>query len=144
MMNLSLRSLSHMKLLSRGIVQAVTGNWVVGQYHLMMQEVQQQVFDRMDPNHHILSGFKSLFTEQTMKYIDEARMCTGGAGYQSNAGFTALWHNTSPNVTLEGENNVMFGQATRYLIKLYRRVLKAEQLQFPFAYLNDINQDLNS
>lgn len=74
----------------------------------MMDEVNQKVFTRLEPNHHILSGFKSLFTEQLLRYIDEARRCTGGAGYQANAGFTAIWQQASPNVTLEGENNVMF------------------------------------
>jgi len=51
------------KLLARGVVQTITGNWVVDQYHAMMEEVGQKDFSRMDPNHHILSGFKSLFTE---------------------------------------------------------------------------------
>lgn len=63
----------------------------------------------MDQNHHILSGFKSLYSEQALRYVDEGRRCTGGAGYQANAGFTAIWQNISPNVTLEGENTVMFG-----------------------------------
>lgn len=54
--------------------------------------------------------------------MDEARRICGGAGYQSNAGFTVIWGNSSPNVTLEGENKVMLGQATRYLIKLYRKI----------------------
>ena len=80
------------KLLARGIVQAITGNWIVQQYDAMMQEVERKVFTRLDQNHHILSGFKSLFSEQVNIYIDEARRCTGGAGYQQNAGFTAIWH----------------------------------------------------
>ena len=132
------------KLLARSLVMTVVGNWIVGQYHAMMQEVKQKVFTRLDPNHHFLSGFKSLFTEQAMKVIDEGRRCAGGAGYQANAGFTAIWQQASPSVTLEGENNVMFGQATRYLVKLYRKVQKGEKLEFPFAYLNDLGQDLQS
>jgi len=51
------------KLLARGIVQAITGNWIVQQYDAMMQEVERKVFTRLDQNHHILSGFKSLFSE---------------------------------------------------------------------------------
>ena len=133
------------KLLTRGIVQAIAANWVVGQYHEMIQEVKQKDFSRLDQNHHILSGFKSLFSEQCNRYIDEARRCTGGAGYQSNAGFTNLWQSQSANVTQEGENTVMFAQSTRFLIKLYRRITKeGQKVSFPFLYLNEVTQNLQS
>ena len=101
----------------------MTGVWVVNQYQLMMEEVQRKDFTRMDQNHHILSGFKAMFSEQLLDNIDVARRVCGGAGYQSNAGFTGMFSLVSPNVTLEGENKVMLGQATRYLVKLYRKVL---------------------
>ena len=58
-----------------------------------------------------------MFSEQLLANIDEARRVCGGAGYQSNAGFTSLWCSVSPNVTLEGENKVMLGQSTRFLVK---------------------------
>lgn len=54
----------------------------------MMDEVNRKVFTRMDQVHHILSGFKAIFSNQAMLDIEEARRLCGGAGYQSNAGFT--------------------------------------------------------
>ena len=98
----------------------------------------------MDKNHHILSGFKAMFSEQLMVNIDEARRVCGGAGYQSSAGFTSLYGLASPNVTLEGENKVMLGQATRYLVKLYRKVKQGKQVEFPFTYLNDVDESVQT
>jgi len=41
--------------------------------------------------------------------IEEARRLCGGAGYQSNAGFTTIFAALSPMPTYEGENTVMMG-----------------------------------
>jgi acyl-CoA oxidase len=75
----------------------------------MMEEVGRGVFTRMDQMHHLLSGFKSLFSAQGMLDIEEARRTCGGAGYQSNSGFTTLFASISPVPTYEGENTVMMG-----------------------------------
>lgn len=96
----------------------------------------------MDVVHHILSGFKALFTAQGNFDVDEARRMCGGAGYQSNAGFTTLFAAVSPMPTYEGENTVMMGQASRYLFKLIKRVSKGKTLTFPFTYLNKIQETL--
>ena len=76
----------------------------------------------MDQSHHILSGFKALFTEGSIAIIEEARRACGGAGYQSNAGFANLLSQMSPTPTLEGENKMMLGQAARYLVKIFTLV----------------------
>ena len=75
----------------------------------MMKEIENKIFSRMDSTHHVLSGFKALFTEQGIKDVETARMMCGGAGYQSNSGFTSLYAAISPMPTYEGENNVMMG-----------------------------------
>ena len=38
----------------------------------------------------------------------------------------------------------MFGQSSRFLTKLYRKVMKGKRVAFPFAYLNDLTSDLQS
>ena len=73
----------------------------------------------MDQSHHILSGFKALFTDGAIAIIEEARRACGGAGYQSSSGFANILSIMSPSVTLEGENKMMLGQAARYLVKLF-------------------------
>lgn len=104
----------------------------------MMQEIEQKVFSRMDSMHHILSGFKCLFSQQALDDIEEARRTCGGAGYQSNSGFTSLYSAISPIPTYEGENVVMLGQASRYLIKMFKKVAEGKQLKYPFTYLNNM------
>jgi len=85
-----------------------------------------------------LSGFKALFSNQGILDVEEARRTCGGAGYQSNAGFTQLFGDISPIPTYEGENNVMMGQASRFLVKLIKKVAGNKRLEFPFTYLNDM------
>ena len=75
----------------------------------MMEEVGRGVFSSMAHMHHLLSGFKSLFSDQAMLDVEEARRACGGAGYQSNAGFTTIFSGLSPVPTYEGENKVMMG-----------------------------------
>ena len=97
------------KLLSRGITMSIASYWTSAEFQRMMEDVKSGVFSRMDQMHHLLSGFKALFSNQGMIDIEEARRTCGGAGYQSNAGFTTLFASLSPVPTYEGENTVMMG-----------------------------------
>ena len=110
------------KLIARGLTMTQVGNYVNFAYEEMIKEVKQGVFTNMDVLHHLLSGFKALFTAQGMLDVEEARRMTGGAGYQSSSGFTTLFAQISPMPTYEGENTVMMGQAARYLFKLIKKV----------------------
>lgn len=47
-----------------------------------------------------------------------------------------MFSGISPIPTYEGENTVMLGQASRYLIKLIKKAGEGKKLQFPFTYLN--------
>ncbi len=41
----------------------------------------------------------------------------------------------SPVPTYEGENTVMLGQASRYLVKQIKKASEGKKLPFPFTYL---------
>ena len=97
----------------------------------------------MDGMHHILAGFKALFTENMIVNIDVARRSAGGAGFSSNTGLTELFQNAAPLPTYEGDNTVMLGQATRYLVKLLKKAKNNQQLPFPFEYLNKMPDTLS-
>ena len=122
----------------------VTGGWSRQEFDRMMTDVKNGVFTRMDSVHHILSGFKALFSHQALKDVDEARRTCGGAGYQSNSGFTSLFAGVSPIPTYEGENTVMMGQASRYLVKMYKKASEGKKLNFPFTYLNNMQATLSA
>ena len=73
----------------------------------MMREVSQKNFKRLAINHHLLSGFKALFTEEAWHTVDVCRRSCGGAGFTGQSGFADIMEITSPNPTWEGENTVM-------------------------------------
>ena len=53
--------------------------------------------------------------------VDTAEWCRlscGGHGYAHYSGIPAIYFDTAPNVTLEGENQVMYLQVARYLLKV--------------------------
>lgn len=120
----------------------MAGIYAREEYSRMIADVKKSDFSRMDVVHHILSGFKSVFTAQGCLDVEEARRMCGGAGYQSNAGFTQLFAHVSPMPTYEGDNVVMMGQASRYLMKMIKKVSNGKKLAFPFTYLNAMQETL--
>ena len=114
----------------------VAAHFATDEFQEMMEKVQKGDFSKMEYNHHILAGFKGNMTDDMYRNIDIARRSTGGAGYSSASAFTVLFRNASPMPTYEGDNTVMLGQASRYLIKLVTKANKKQNLPFPFDYLN--------
>jgi hypothetical protein len=55
--------------------------------------MKQGRFGTMDSTHHILSGFKALMSDETVRCIETARVACGGAGFASFSGFTDLFQN---------------------------------------------------
>lgn len=45
----------------------------------------------MDSTHHCLAGLKATITFKACDHIELARRTCGGAGYQTNAGFTQIY-----------------------------------------------------
>lgn len=84
----------------------------------MITEAKEGNFKRMDVMHHLLAGYKAVFSERNLLGIEVARKACGGAGYSSNSGIPVLFFNNSPIPTYEGDNTVMMLQASRYLKKL--------------------------
>ena len=86
--------------------------------------------------HHLLSGLKAQISEHQIMTVEKARRQCGGAGYQSNSGFTELFSQFSPIPTYEGDNTVMLLQSSRYVFKLVKRAAKDKTLPYPFEYIS--------
>ena len=86
----------------------------------MMDGIKENKFDLMDATHHILSGFKAIYTDEIVRTIDQARITCGGAGFAAFSGFTENFQNWSPLPTYEGDNTVMLQQSCKYLFKLVK------------------------
>jgi len=74
--------------------------------------------------HHLLAGLKAHFSESMIYVFDRARRSCGGAGYQSNSGFTEIFMGSSPIPTFEGDNTVMLLQSSRFVFKLFKKANK--------------------
>ena len=61
--------------------------------------------------HILLSSLKSLMTGVALEDTKILRECCGGHGYSHFSGIPAQIEWISPNVTLEGDNTVMYMQA---------------------------------
>lgn len=108
------------------------------QYRLMIEDIKQNNFKRMDILHHLLAGFKAYISEELIAGVENCRRSAGGAGYASFSGFTEISNIVSPIPTYEGDNTVMLLQASRYIFKLVLRASKDETLPYPFEYISKI------
>ena len=104
----------------------------------MLKEANEGNFKRMDVVHHLLSGYKAIFSDRNFLAIEVARKACGGAGYSSQSGIPQLFFNSSPIPTYEGDNTVMMLQSARFVKKLSKKGLKGKKLQEPFTYFNDM------
>jgi len=75
-----------------------------------------------------------------MNTMDIARRSAGGAGYQSNSGFTELAYVASPIQTYEGDNTVMLLQSAGFIFKLVGAAAKGKPIPYPFGYIGNAKQ----
>ena len=128
-------------ILSKAYVQALTADYTHNSFTRMMEEVKQKNFKRLAINHHLLSGFKALFTEEAWYTVDVCRRACGGAGFSAQAGFSDIMDITAPNATWEGENSVMALQSAKLLLKMYQMTPTMEkEFSYPFSYLNHVDK----
>lgn len=55
-----------------------------------------------------------------------------------------MFAGVSPIPTYEGDNTVMLGQASRFLVKMITLAQKGNQLPFPFTYLSKMQETLSA
>lgn len=74
-------------------------------------------FSSLPELHALSSGLKSLCTDLAAAGIETCRRTCGGHGYSVLSGLPTLFASYVQNVTWEGDNNVMYLQAARFLMK---------------------------
>ena len=83
-------------------------------------------FSALPELHATSSGLKAYCSWATKDAIEACRLTCGGHGYMNLAGFGTTLASYAPNVTYEGDNNVLCLQTARYLLKVYRKMLTGE------------------
>mmetsp|Transcript_4033 Transcript_4033/g.9722 ORF Transcript_4033/g.9722 Transcript_4033/m.9722 type:complete len:723 (-) Transcript_4033:865-3033(-) len=82
-------------------------------------------FSALPELHATSSGLKAYCSWATKDAIELCRLCCGGHGFMTSAGFATTFGNYAPNATYEGDNNVLCLQTARYLLKVARAAAKA-------------------
>ncbi|GAB4820390.1 hypothetical protein N2152v2_007436 [Parachlorella kessleri] len=90
--------------------------------------------------HALSSGLKSLCTDIASWGVETCRRTCGGHGFLLSSGLPTLFISYVQNVTWEGENNVMYLQAARYLVKALMAAESGRELGGSVAYLAEARQ----
>lgn len=60
-------------LIAIAYMSGITSKYVISEYNKMIEDIKNDKFERMDLLHHYLSGFKSLFTQQSYDGLIQVR-----------------------------------------------------------------------
>lgn len=103
--------------------------------------VQHRDFTMLQETHAILSGAKAYYTSFALECNYWCRVSCGGHGFAHYSGLPQLYFEKSSNVTLEGENTVIYLQLARYLLKMYKAVHKSpDKIPHKFRYLLHLDE----
>lgn len=124
--------------LAQAIVQNLAKNHINDIYQKYITDLENggDNFKPLKVIHHLISGIKANYTQNTFESISRLRECCGGAGYLSSSGLPILVQEYSAQVTYEGDNTVMLQQSARYIIDgvSKNKLFKEDAI----AYLNNL------
>ena len=100
-------------------------------YSSFVKARERNDFSLLPELHAMSSGLKAYCTDEATSGIESCRRTCGGQGYSALSGLPTLYTYYVQNCTWEGDNNVMYLQMARYLLK------SLAQMQFSgaIAYL---------
>lgn len=126
-----------------GIAQ--TYCFALAQYHVrdyyneflaLIKDGGSENFKPLAVIHHLVSGLKAFFTQNTYETINTMREACGGAGFSAYSGIPYLQGDQAAKVAYEGDNTVMLQQSAKYIIT---NVSKNKTLSDPFlSYLSNL------
>jgi acyl-CoA oxidase len=93
------------------------GNNMMAMYDGFVKAREQGDFSALPELHALSSGLKAFCTDVASVGIEACRRTCGGQGYSVLSGLPTIYTSYVQNVTWEGDNNVMYLQMARYLVK---------------------------
>ncbi|KAG0089906.1 hypothetical protein BGZ93_006987 [Podila epicladia] len=111
-------------LLSHAFATIFSGYWMNDMYAQYNDDISKGDTSLLKDVHVYSSGLKSYCTKLGADGIEEARRCLGGHGYSLFSGMIDFHRQFLATVTYEGENALLTQQVSRYLLKLYKDVLR--------------------
>ena len=94
-------------ILASAVAMQVVQDEVTCRYEQLMKDIKKQNFKGLDVLHHLTSGMKSVYSQETNDAQYVIRQSIGGAGYTAWSGIPRQIEDFSPQVTYEGDNTVM-------------------------------------
>lgn len=120
-----------MPLLAQAIVYEM-GNFEI------LQEWDKNFKNILDPKnkvmqelHAISSTLKPKSTWFGTECIRECRQMMGGHGYSSFSKLGVLYNDNDVNCTWEGDNNVLYQQATKYILDNMQKIMQGKEISSP-------------
>lgn len=93
------------------------GKNMMSMYDGFVKAREQGDFSALPELHALSSGLKAFCTDVASVGIEACRRTCGGQGYSVLSGLPTIYTSYVQNVTWEGDNNVMYLQMARYLVK---------------------------
>lgn len=94
-------------LVAKSYLMLANVSYIKTLYTEMMNRVRNDDFSLMDVMHHLLSGYKVIFTDWTHFGVDIIRQNCGGAGFTAHSGLPEIFAENSPLPVFEGDNVVL-------------------------------------
>lgn len=111
-------------------------------YHDFEENRSRGDFSTLPELHATLSGMKALGTTLASDGMEACRRCCGGHGYSLPSGLPTLFASYVQNATWEGDNNVLYLQTARSLLKGLASTREGAKLQGNSAYLQHAEQEM--
>ncbi|KAK9805355.1 hypothetical protein WJX73_005736 [Symbiochloris irregularis] len=135
---------SLLPLLSTAYALIFMGKTAMQRYHDFEAARSNGDFSMLPDLHFMLSGLKALGTTLVSDGAEACRRCCGGHGYSMPSGLPTLFASYVQNATWEGDNNVLYLQAARSMIKGLAAVRAGKPAEGTAAYLTNAWQELSS
>lgn len=107
-------------------------------YDMIEQIRSKNNFKKLKDLHCLLSCMKAYVTEDTLQHLKTIRELCGAQGFIRTSYLPELIDLTSPYVTLEGDNYVMYQQTAKIIVKAVADVARGKKATGHLEYLNDI------
>lgn len=127
-------------LIAKAYALKFMGKRMMEMYEGFVEARDRNDFGALPELHALSSGLKSLCTDIAAAGIESSRRTCGGHGYSVLSGLPTLFSSYVQNVTWEGDNNVMYLQTARYLVKA---VTGGSAPQGSAAYLGNVRKEAN-
>ncbi|KAL9961620.1 hypothetical protein ACROYT_G030602 [Oculina patagonica] len=106
----------------------------------LFQEMQKKIaagdFSMLPEVHAITSGLKAFCSSTSMHYAETCRLACGGHGFLLCSSLPEMYTVANASCTYEGDNDVLYLQVARYLMKCASQVQEGKAPPFSLSFLS--------